>query len=78
MNMVLGVLQFVSLERKFLKWRLPGNRFEFVTGIHPADRNLLFNGIWLRVARSGFASFMVVGSYFLAVEHLVSKGSKLT
>jgi hypothetical protein len=44
--------QYISMERQLLKWRRPGNRFERVTGIHPADRNLLFRGIWLRMARS--------------------------
>ncbi|KAL0375969.1 UNVERIFIED_CONTAM: hypothetical protein Scaly_0714500 [Sesamum calycinum] len=40
--------KYVSMERKFLKWSKPGKRFERLTGIHPADRNLLLNGIWLR------------------------------
>ncbi|KAK9935020.1 hypothetical protein M0R45_022137 [Rubus argutus] len=62
--------KFVSMERKLLKWRTPGKRFERATGIHPADRNLLFRGIGLRMARCGIASFIMVGSYFLAVDHL--------
>lgn len=65
--------KYVSMERKLLKWNLPGKRFERATGIHPADRNLLFRGIWLRIARSGFASFMIVGSYYLVVDYLVSR-----
>ncbi|KAL2519857.1 Mitochondrial substrate carrier family protein [Forsythia ovata] len=65
--------KFVSMERKFLKWNRQGKRFERLTGIHPADRNLLMNGVWLRMARSGLASFVVVGSYFLAVDHLVAQ-----
>ncbi|KAL2497216.1 Mitochondrial substrate carrier family protein [Abeliophyllum distichum] len=65
--------KFVSMERKFLKWNRPGKRFERLVGIHPADRNLLMNGVWLRMARSGLASFVVVGSYFLAVDHLVAQ-----
>ncbi|PIN06156.1 hypothetical protein CDL12_21291 [Handroanthus impetiginosus] len=63
--------KYVSMERKFLKWSRPGKRFERLTGIHPADRNLLLNGIWLRMARCGLASSIIVGSYFLAVDHLV-------
>ncbi|KAK4593591.1 hypothetical protein RGQ29_017630 [Quercus rubra] len=63
--------KYVSMERNLLGWRRPGNRFERVTGIHPSDRNLLFRGIWLRMARCGFASFVIVGSYFLTVDHLV-------
>ncbi|KAG6686554.1 hypothetical protein I3842_11G026000 [Carya illinoinensis] len=63
--------KYVAMERQHLKWSLPGNRFERITGIHLADRNLLFRGIWLRMARSGFASFMIVGSYFLSVDYLV-------
>lgn len=70
--------QFVSLERKLLKWKRPGSRFERFTGIHPADRNVLFNGIWLRMARCGVASFFMVGYYFLAVDQLVSRGNRLT
>lgn len=54
-----------------LKWNRPGKRFERFTGIHPSDRNVLFQGIWLRMARSGLASFMIVGSYFLALDHLI-------
>ncbi|KAF7842636.1 solute carrier family 25 member 41 [Senna tora] len=64
--------KYVSMERKLLKWRLPGNRFERTTGIHPSDRNLLSRGIWLRMARSGFASFFIVGSYLSAVDHFAS------
>ncbi|KAH6813512.1 Mitochondrial substrate carrier family protein [Perilla frutescens var. frutescens] len=64
--------KYLSLERKFLKWRKSGNRFEKLTGIHPADRNLLLNGIGLRMARSGLASSIIIGSYFFAINHLVS------
>ncbi|WCJ28529.1 Mitochondrial substrate carrier family protein [Euphorbia peplus] len=63
--------RYISLERKLLKWRRPGKRFERATGIHPADRSLLFRGIGLRMARSGLASFMIVGGYYLAVDNLV-------
>ncbi|KAK6943172.1 Mitochondrial substrate/solute carrier [Dillenia turbinata] len=61
----------VSMERRLLKWKLPGKRFERLTGIHPSDRNLLFRGIQYRMARSGLASFMIVGGYYLAVDHLL-------
>ncbi|KAL0334457.1 UNVERIFIED_CONTAM: hypothetical protein Sangu_1601900 [Sesamum angustifolium] len=64
--------KYVSMERKFLKWSKPGKRFERLTGIHPADRNLLLNGIWLRVARCGLASSVIVGSYFFTISQLVS------
>lgn len=66
-------LQYVSMERKLLKWNRPGKRFERAAGIHPSDRNLLFRGFWLRMARSGFAAFMIVGSYYLSVDYLVSR-----
>lgn len=66
-------LQYVSMERKFLKWSTrPGNRFERLTGINPADRKLLRNGMWLRMGRCGFTSSVIVGTYFLAIDHLVS------
>lgn len=65
--------KYISMERRLLKWRRPGNWFERVTGIHPADRNLLFRGIWLRMTRSGLASCLIVGGYYLAVDHLVSE-----
>lgn len=67
------LLQFISMERRLLKWSRPGNRFESFTGIHPRDRNILFRGIWLRMARSGIASFLLVGSYYFAVDQLVSR-----
>lgn len=73
MNQLTILLQYVSMERRFLKWSRPGNRFESLAGIHPADRNILFRGIWLRMARSGIASFILVGSYYFAVDHLVSR-----
>lgn len=60
------------MERRLLKWKRPGNKFERFTGIHPSDRNILSRGIGLRMARSGFASFMIVGSYFFVVDHLAS------
>lgn len=62
--------KYLTLERKFLKWRKTGNRFEKLTGVQPADRNLLLNGIGLRMARCGFASSVIVGSYFVAINHL--------
>lgn len=66
-------VQFVSMERRFLKWQLPGKRFERWTGIHPADRNILFRGLGLRMARSGLASFVVVGGYLFAINQLLPK-----
>ncbi|XP_074317743.1 mitochondrial arginine transporter BAC2 [Silene latifolia] len=65
--------RYLAMERKLLKWKRPGNWFERLTGIHPADRKVLFRGISLRTARCGLASFILVGSYFLSVEHLVAK-----
>ncbi|KAK7319386.1 hypothetical protein RJT34_04107 [Clitoria ternatea] len=64
--------KYVAMERKLLKWKRPGNKFERFTGIHPSDRNVLFRGIGLRMARSGLASFMIVGSYFFVADHLAS------
>ena len=69
---VFCTLQYVAMERRFLKWTLRGNWFERKTGIHPSDRNLLYRGIWLRMARSGIASFLIVGSYFFIVDNLAS------
>ena len=65
------LLQYVAMERKFLKWHRPGNRFERTTGIHPADRSLLFRGIGLRMARCGLGSFFMVGGYYLILDHLL-------
>jgi hypothetical protein len=58
------------MERKFLKWTAPGTWIERKTGISPADRNVLFRGIGLRMARSGIASFVLVWSYYLAVDYI--------
>ncbi|XP_023522692.1 mitochondrial arginine transporter BAC2 isoform X1 [Cucurbita pepo subsp. pepo] len=63
--------KYVAMERKFLKWHRPGNRFERTTGIHPADRSLLFRGIGLRMARCGLGSFFMVGGYYLILDHLL-------
>eukprot|EP00262_Sarcandra_glabra_P000040 TRINITY_DN10045_c0_g1_i1.p1 TRINITY_DN10045_c0_g1~~TRINITY_DN10045_c0_g1_i1.p1 ORF type:complete len:291 (-),score=49.99 TRINITY_DN10045_c0_g1_i1:300-1172(-) len=63
--------KYVSMERRLLRWRPAGSWLERVAGISPSDRNVLFRGIWLRMARSGLASFAIVGSYFLAVDHLI-------
>lgn len=65
--------KYLAMERSFLKWSRPGNWFERFTGIHPADRNLLFRGISARMARGGLASFVLVGTYFVAVDHLIAK-----
>ncbi|KAM7274074.1 hypothetical protein ACFE04_028738 [Oxalis oulophora] len=65
--------KYTAMERRLLKWRRPGNRFERYTGMHPRDRNLLLRGMGFRMARSGFASFMIVGTYFLTVDCLVPK-----
>ncbi|GFP87089.1 hypothetical protein PHJA_000852700, partial [Phtheirospermum japonicum] len=64
--------KYLTMERKFLKWKRPGKRFERLTGIHPADRNLLLNGLWLRMARCGIASSIIVGSYYFTINNLVS------
>lgn len=63
--------KYVSMERKLLKWKQPGYWVERVSGINPLDRNVLFRGLGLRMARSGLASFAIVGSYFLVVDHLI-------
>ncbi|XP_042510420.1 uncharacterized protein LOC122085881 [Macadamia integrifolia] len=65
--------KYVSMERRLLRWKQPGYWIERASGIHPSDRNYLFRGIWLRMARSGLASFTIVGTYFLAVDHIVPK-----
>ncbi|KAH0942373.1 hypothetical protein HID58_002010, partial [Brassica napus] len=65
--------KYTAKERKFLKWNKPGKRLERWTGIHPTDRNFLFRGIGIRMARSSVASTIIVGSYYLAVDLLVPK-----
>ncbi|VVB01101.1 unnamed protein product [Arabis nemorensis] len=65
--------KYTAKERKFLRWNRPGKRLERWTGIHPTDRKLLFRGIGIRMARSSVASTVIVGSYYLAVNLLVSK-----
>ncbi|PHT65088.1 hypothetical protein T459_29513 [Capsicum annuum] len=37
-----------------------------------SDRNILFRGLGLRMARSGIASFVVVGGYLFAIDKLLS------
>ncbi|KAI4368951.1 hypothetical protein MLD38_017450 [Melastoma candidum] len=64
--------KYVSMERRLLKWNTPGNRFERITGIHPSDRNILFRGIWVRMARSGISSSLIVGAYFFSIDLLTS------
>ncbi|XP_020574190.1 uncharacterized protein LOC110020433 [Phalaenopsis equestris] len=63
--------KYISMERKFLKWKASGNWIERVAGLSPADRNLLLRGIGLRMACSGVASFTLVATYLLAVKHLL-------
>jgi len=67
---VISSLQYIALERKLLKWKAPGTWIERKTGISPADRNVLFRGIGLRMARSGIASFILAGSYYLVVDYI--------
>ncbi|XP_076937018.1 uncharacterized protein LOC143604408 [Bidens hawaiensis] len=62
--------KYITMERKFLRWSLPGKRFERYTGIHPRDRNILFRGIKLRMACSGVTSFILTGSYFFIIDKL--------
>ncbi|RYR64421.1 hypothetical protein Ahy_A03g010528 [Arachis hypogaea] len=57
------------MERRLLKWKQPGNKFERYTGIHPSDRNLLFRGLRWRMARSGLASFMIVGNKLVFIKN---------
>ncbi|PHT31536.1 hypothetical protein CQW23_27873 [Capsicum baccatum] len=59
--------------RGFPKWQLPGKRFESWTGIHPADRNILFRGLGLLMGRSGIASIVVVGGYVFAIDKVLSE-----
>ncbi|KAJ4838341.1 hypothetical protein Tsubulata_002778 [Turnera subulata] len=65
--------KYISMERRMLKWRRPGKRFERATGIHPTDRSLLFRGMGLRMARSGLASSIIVGTYYLTVNYLLAR-----
>ena len=69
-SMLAYALQYIAMERKLLRWKAPGIWLERVTGMSPADRNIMFRGLWLRMARSGIASSALVGSYLLAVEYL--------
>nr|GLL23858.1 mitochondrial arginine transporter BAC2 [Ipomoea trifida] len=62
----------VYMEEKFFKMGLPGKELDRWTGIHPADRKILYRGIFFRMARSGVASFVIVGSYFLTIDQLFS------
>ncbi|XP_076960260.1 uncharacterized protein LOC143636579 isoform X2 [Bidens hawaiensis] len=62
--------KYITMERKFLRWSLPGKRFERYTGIHPRDRNILFRGIKLRMVCSGITSFILTGSYFFMIDKL--------
>lgn len=63
--------KYVAMERVVSKSKRPGRKFERLTGIHPTDRNLLSKGLCLRIARSGIASFVLVGSYYFAISNLV-------
>ncbi|XP_031485913.1 uncharacterized protein LOC116254582 [Nymphaea colorata] len=63
--------KYIAMERKLLKWKPPGTWFERLSGIHPADRQMLSRGIGLRMVRSGVACTALVGSYFLAVDYLL-------
>ncbi|KAI0500907.1 hypothetical protein KFK09_019125 [Dendrobium nobile] len=65
------VPKYISMERKFLKWKASGIWIERVTGLSPADRNLLLRGIGLRMACSGVASFTLVASYLFAIKQLL-------
>ncbi|CAA6655712.1 unnamed protein product [Spirodela intermedia] len=63
--------KYISVERKLLRWEVPGNWLERKTGISPRDRSILFRGIGLRMSCSGFASFGIVGGYLLAVKYIL-------
>lgn len=63
--------KYIAMERKLLRWEAPGIWIERVTGMSPADRNIMFRGFWMRNARCGIGSFAVVGGYYLAVDHLL-------
>ncbi|XP_021863218.1 probable S-adenosylmethionine carrier 2, chloroplastic [Spinacia oleracea] len=65
--------KYLSMERRSLKWSCPGNWFERLSGMHPSDRNLLFRGMSARMARSGLASFALVGTYYMAVDRFIAK-----
>lgn len=67
--------KYIAKERKLLRWEAPGNWIERVTGMSPADRNIMFRGFSMRMARSGIATFVVVGGYLVAVNHLFETAS---
>ncbi|KAJ4834988.1 hypothetical protein Tsubulata_019276, partial [Turnera subulata] len=58
--------KYISMEmkRRMLKWRRPGKLFE---------RSLLLRGMGLRMAPSGLASSIIVGSYYLTVDYLLAR-----
>ncbi|KAG0460759.1 hypothetical protein HPP92_020624 [Vanilla planifolia] len=65
------VPKYIHMERKLLRWQAPGIWIARVTGMTPADRDLLYRGIGLRMVRSGVASFALVSSYLYAIKHLI-------
>ncbi|CAL9077450.1 unnamed protein product [Musa acuminata var. zebrina] len=62
--------KYIAMERKLLRWERPGIWLERATGMSPADRNIMFRGLKLRMLCSGIASFALVGSYLLSVDYL--------
>ncbi|WOL11791.1 hypothetical protein Cni_G20555 [Canna indica] len=62
--------KYITMERKLLRLKPPGNLLERVAGMSPADRRILFRGLRLQMLRSGFGSFALVGSYLLSVDYL--------
>ncbi|XP_040378862.1 mitochondrial tricarboxylate transporter 1 [Oryza brachyantha] len=63
--------KYIAMERRLLKWKPPGTWIERKTGISPANRSILFRGIQLRMAQSGIASFVLVGSYYFLVDQFL-------
>ncbi|XP_042418422.1 S-adenosylmethionine mitochondrial carrier protein-like isoform X1 [Zingiber officinale] len=63
--------KYIAMERKLLRWEAPGNWLERVAGMSPADRNIMFRGLWPRVLCCGISSFVFVGSYLLTVDYLL-------
>lgn len=64
--------KYITMERKFCKWKVPGTWVERFVGINPLDRKLLYHGLRFRAAQTGIACFALVGGYHLAVSHLLN------
>ncbi|CAM6099450.1 unnamed protein product [Calypogeia fissa] len=67
------VPKYLAMERTLLKWKVPGNWFEYIVGFSPLDRPFLRKALGVRALQHGLGTFALVLTYHTTVQTALSQ-----